>query len=215
VVAPLHCTSRAFSEDEKMRSIRERRHAGVPGGAIGEDEWGSQHRDDREVEEPGGDRMKLWIVRIALILALGCSVTLGAVAGVTTFFLAAYVVDSLAVLSLSAAAAFVLVAGGVAALAGRTLLPRGRPSRFWVPAGATGVGLLVVGLLWSALVLEPMDFPYVGMEPTEETRYWDLPTESRIAWTVTPAEHRSDRPPVIYFLVSDREGTGASTRPAG
>lgn len=85
----------------------------------------------------------------------------------------------------------VLLTGWSSRLAGR-----GISHSRWLPGITTGISLVLVALLVGPVVFTPVP-SYTPLTPTSDTRYWDLPTGSRIAYTLTPAQGEPKPTPVI------------------
>lgn len=132
--------------------------------------------------------MSKTLTTFAFTILLLSAIPLGVAAALAAFFLTAYATSSVALLTLSGALALVMMAGSVSAWAVRGLVRRQRPVWRWMPLVVTGGTFLVVGLSSSVLVFSPMEVTNTPLEPTEYTRYWELPTGSRLAYMHLPAE---------------------------
>lgn len=148
------------------------------------------------------------------LLALVLSIPLGLGAGVTAFFLAAHMTDGVAALSVAALAVGTLVTWGLSSLGIRGLTSRPAVRRA-LPHGFVSVSLLVLTLGGALLVFQPMDVEYVAMEPTADTRYWDLPTGSRIAYWHRPAGSPGQLSPVVFLHGGPGAPGGLSPGEAG
>ncbi|MGH3488382.1 MAG: alpha/beta hydrolase [Actinopolymorphaceae bacterium] len=86
-----------------------------------------------------------------------------------------------------------------------------RSWRRWLTGGVSVLTTAVVALGMGALLLAPAP-PYSPSVPTAATRFWDLPTGSRLAYTHTPA--RGERRPTPVVLVHGGPGAPASRQDA-
>lgn len=136
---------------------------------------------------------------IASALLLLVSLPAGLAAAVAAFFFAAYLTSSVPGLAAAAVASVLLVTGGLSLLGVRWLVQNPRPARVWLPGSVTAVALAITVVGGAGLVFEPMDVEYVEMTPSEDTRFWDLPTGSRIAYWLTPAPERTRPSPIIFL----------------
>jgi len=152
----------------------------------------------RDAGPPGGHPAWAVIRVCGSLVLLVFSIPVGLVTGVVAFFLAAHVTDAVMGLSVAALAMLVLVTGGLSLLGARGVTIRPAPRRILPPAFVS-VGLLALTLVGAFLAFRPMDVEYVAMEPTVDTRYWDLPTGSRIAYWQRPASGRAYSSPVVFL----------------
>lgn len=152
----------------------------------------------RDAGQHGGHRA-LAIMRASgpLVLLL-LSIPLGLVIAVVAFFLAAHVTDALMGLSVASLATLALVTGILSSLGARGITTRPTVRRV-LPLALMSVSLLLLSLGGAFLVLRPMEVEYVAMEPTADTRYWDLPTGSRIAYWHRPASGPARSSPVVFL----------------
>jgi proline iminopeptidase len=151
-----------------------------------------------------------WLKRLGLLLLVLLAVPLGVVGAVVAFFAAAYVISSIALLGLVGALALVLLTGGFSWLAARGIFAPSNRWRRWLPAAITSGTLLLAAVVSGLFVFQPMDVVYVPKEPTEQTRYWDLPNGSRLAYLLTPAEG-VPRPTPVVILHGGPGGPGSFT----
>ncbi|MGF1470612.1 MAG: alpha/beta hydrolase [Rubrobacteraceae bacterium] len=140
-------------------------------------------------------RLRRWGRLLLLLL----SVPLGVLGAVVGFFGMAFVTSSVPILALTGVLALLLLTGWLSGLACRGMFGRRRKLRRWLPVSVTGAALFVAGLTAGVLVFQPMDVSYVPKEPTDRTRYWDLPTGSRLAYALTPAEGAPKPTPVVML----------------
>jgi triacylglycerol esterase/lipase EstA (alpha/beta hydrolase family) len=141
---------------------------------------------------------KYWFRRgIAVIIALIVFVAALCAAGLAPYFLAAWSA-SIPLLALSATLAFALLAWGGAWL-GALIWHAGSRRRF-----ATAFGGILTTLFLAALyfaVLWPSPPRLAETVPFDNTRYWQLPTGSRIAYSeYDPPAGVAARPDPIVFL---------------
>lgn len=120
---------------------------------------------------------------------------LGAAAGVAALLTAAGVTESRVAASVAGATVLAAAVGGLSWWAARIIGSDPRLRR-WLPAAVTGLALAVVGTTVGVLVYVPGP-PATPMAATEATRYWDLPTGSRIAYIHTPAQGVPRVAPVV------------------
>ncbi len=128
-----------------------------------------------------------WVLVVVAVLV-------GTVGAVVVLLALVALTGSRALGATAGAVALVLGTGRLSTLAARRISRAGWPRR-WLPVAVTGVTLVaaaVVGLL----VFAPAP-PYSPSVATDDTRYWELPTGSRIAYTFTPAEGAPRPTPVI------------------
>jgi len=147
---------------------------------------------------PGGRLRRLARLFFSSLLLL-VAVPLGALGSVGGFFGAAFVTSSVPLLALAGALALLLSTGTLSWLACRGLFRHGATLRRWLPLGLAGGTLLLVGVAAGLLVFRPMDVAYVPKEPTDRTRYWELPTGSRLAYELTPARGTPEAAPVVML----------------
>lgn len=126
------------------------------------------------------------------------AVSTGVVAAVASFFAAALLTSSVVMLTLTGALALVLTTGWLSRRAARRSVKHAAWQR-WLPWGVTGATLLLASTLAALTVFRPMDVTYQSKEPTPQTRYWELPTGSRLAYTLTPAQGTPRPMPVVQL----------------
>jgi pimeloyl-ACP methyl ester carboxylesterase len=143
----------------------------------------------------------LSIVGLVLLIALGWA------AGIATFFGLARFASSIPLLSSAALLVlFALTYGAVWLVARR--FPVKRRHRFAIRIAA-GSGVLL-SVLATALVFLPLQVTAERPQPRSDTRYWSLPTGSRLAYTHFPALGPVRPTPVIFL--HGGPGTPPSTR---
>lgn len=142
-----------------------------------------------------GRHLKPW----GYLLLFPVAVLLGTLGAVGGFFAAAFVTSSIPLLVLSGALALVFLTGSLSGLAYRGVARYYRPMWRWLPPAVTAGTLLLVGVSAALLVFQPMGVTYIPKEPTDQTRYWDLPTGSRLAYSLTPAGGKAGPVPVIML----------------
>ena len=123
------------------------------------------------------------------------AIPLGAVGAAVALVTAVAVTGNRALAAVAGALAVVLVTGGLSWLAAQGISRR-RQLRRWLPVAVTAVTLVVVGMVTYILVFAPAP-THTPLTATDDTRYWDLPTGSRIAYTHTPAQGAPQPTPVI------------------
>ncbi|WP_242908145.1 alpha/beta fold hydrolase [Actinomadura terrae] len=126
----------------------------------------------------------------ALILA---GALLAPPAAIVAFLLAAAANAPLPLCAATALATAALVAGAVAYLGGRVARTRRRRLLTLLVAAGTS-GVVAVAGHW--LVFRPLGVEAVPLA-AQDTRYWQLSTGSRIAYTRTPAHGRARPEPVV------------------
>ena len=141
-------------------------------------------------------------------------VVLAALAGVPVAFAGllatAAATNSRGAAMVGAALATLVCTGGLVWLAGRWITTR-RRTRGWLTGTATAVPLVGVTVLFGALFFTAAP-PATPIQPTDEVRYWELSTGSRIAYTHFPARGTPRPTPVI--LVHGGPGAPDGPQPA-
>lgn len=140
--------------------------------------------------------------KLGYLVLLILAVPLGVLAGIVGFFGLAYLTDSIPAMLLAGALFLIFVVAWLSGKAFRGLLAAGHPLRQWLPLLTAGITVAIVSLAAHSLVLTPMMVTYQPMQPTPETRYWTLPTGSRLAYSLTPAHPAAGEPapsPVILL----------------
>lgn len=159
-------------------------------------------RDPRRVRRVAVDAFHVVLLLVAMPLGAGAAAvallatvavtasrTLGAIAGVV---------------------ALILCTGGLSLRAVRGVF-RGRPGRWmrrWVPVAVTGLALLLTATVVGVVVFAPGPRA-TPLAQTADTRYWDLATGSRIAYTFMPAARDVPRPTPVLLV---HGGPGAPGR---
>ncbi len=133
--------------------------------------------------------------RIAGWLGVAAAMPLGAAAAVAALVIVAGVTGSRLAAAVGGALALIVGTGGLA-WAAVGALARSRRGRVRAVAVVTGLAVTVVGTVVGVLVYAPAP-PYTRFPVTGEFRHWDLPTGSRIAYTVTRAKGKASSTPVI------------------
>ncbi|TDD93038.1 alpha/beta fold hydrolase [Actinomadura rubrisoli] len=124
---------------------------------------------------------------------LAAAVLLGPPAGVVAFLLAAALRAAVAPSAVIGVAAMVLVTGALALPGGRLAFRRRGRLAAALVTGATAV---LATLAMAVTFFRPLDIPAAAL-PAQNTRYWQLSTGSRIAYTLTPAHGRARPAPVV------------------
>lgn len=137
-------------------------------------------------------RMTLMVGRWSLVVT---AIALGGVGAVVALLAAAAAAGSRAAALIAAALAVVLCTGGLSWLAARGIFRNRRPRR-WLAGAVTGVTLVGVGTGTGLVMFAPAPATTL-LTATGETRYWELPTGSRIAYTQNPAQGGGKSTPVI------------------
>lgn len=139
-----------------------------------------------------------WFSQWGFPLSVFDAVLSGVVVGIGTFFLAAFVSSSVAVLIGCAVVALVVTTGFLSTRLARRHA-RDAAWRRWTPWLVTAATLGVSGAGSAWLVFRPMQVALQPKPLKTETRYWNLPTGSRIAYTRSPAEGQRRAIPVIQL----------------
>lgn len=127
-------------------------------------------------------------------LLLPITVLIGLSTGLAGLLLTAALTGSRGVALVVAGLGLVLVTWGLGRLA--TGLLAGRRLRRWLPIAVTGASVTVAATVVGGLLFAPPPH-HPPSTATADTRYWDLPTGSRIAYTHAPAAGRARPTPVI------------------
>jgi len=130
---------------------------------------------------------------LLVLLAIALGVFGGAVAVVAV---AALTADRM-LGTAAGAVALIIVSWGLAWTAARAMSRAGWLRR-WVPLVATLGTLAVGGWIGFALLFAPPP-TYTRTTLSDQVRYWDLPTGSRIAYTLTPASGPARSTPAILI----------------
>jgi proline iminopeptidase len=134
---------------------------------------------------------------LGALLLLVVALPAGLLAAVGAFFGAALLVSAVPLLTILGAIALLLVTGWLAWLSSGGLLPGRLVARRLLAGCVTGGWLLYVGLVAAATVFQPMSYTFVPKEPTADTRFWELPTGSRLAYLHIPAQGAPRPTPVV------------------
>jgi len=151
---------------------------------------------------------KLWSLRgIAAVVLLIVFVAALCASGLASYFLAAWSA-SIPLLALTATLAFALVAWGGAWL-GAIIWRATKRARFAAAFSGILTAIFVAALYFA--VLRPSPLRLADTTPFDNTRYWQLPTGSRIAYSeYDPPAGVAARPEPIVFL---HGGPGMRTGP--
>lgn len=165
-------------------------------------------RDERPPSRSGGwrtvRRVALNVGRWLLVVA---AVPLGIVAAVAALLAVAAVTESRAVTVIAEALAVVLCTGGLSWLAVRGIFRSQRPAG-WLAGAVTGVTLAAVVGITGVFVWWPGP-SYTSVTATGETRYWELPTGSRVAYTYSVHSGTGEGKPAPVILVHGGPGIPA------
>ncbi len=160
-------------------------HAPAPGPGI------DHAAEPTGPQPPRAPRQRL-VGSLLLLLTALVAVT----AALLAFLLAALLSSDVAVLAAAALAALAGVGYAVAGPAARRLAPRRTGHlRIGVAAGLA----LLVGSLAAVTVFRPTGQSATTPQPAADTRYWDLPTGSRIAYRHVPATGQRRSTPVVIL----------------
>ncbi len=132
----------------------------------------------------------LTIARRAISVTL--SAMLGAVAGSIAFFGTALFTASVTVLVVVGALVLLTVSGGLAYLSGR-----GGRRPLLLSCGVASATLVVVALSAALTVFKPLGFEPAPYGSVDGGRYWDLPTDSRVAYEFFPAAGAGETPVIM------------------
>ncbi|MFC6937964.1 alpha/beta fold hydrolase [Actinomadura yumaensis] len=121
------------------------------------------------------------------------AVILGIPVAAVSFFLAAGLGAPIPLATAGGMAATVALCGALNALGARLALRRRRGLAAGVATGCVALAVTVASVL---TVFRPLDYKPVPLPP-QATRYWQLPTGSRIAYTYTPGTGRRAPFPVV------------------
>lgn len=125
------------------------------------------------------------LVAVALILGIPVAAV--------SFFLAAGLGAPIPLATAGAMAATVALCGALNALGARLALRRRRGLAAAVATGCVALAVTVASVL---TIFRPLDYKPAPLPP-QATRYWQLPTGSRIAYTYTPGAGRRAPFPVV------------------
>ncbi|MFI0445461.1 alpha/beta fold hydrolase [Actinomadura sp. 6N118] len=130
--------------------------------------------------------------RIAGWTLVTAAVLLGLPAAVLSFLLAAAIGAPIPLAMVCGLAATVVCCAALAGLGARLSFRRRRLVTLLVTCGMAGT----VALASALTIFRPLGVAPVPLPP-QATRYWDLPTGSRIAYTMTPGTGRRSATPIV------------------
>jgi proline iminopeptidase len=142
--------------------------------------------------------MRVWLKKWQFPLSVFDAALTGIVVGIAAFFAAAFVSSSVAVLILCAALALVITTAWLSTRTARNHVQDANRRR-WTPCIITAATLALAATASAWFVFRPMAVALQPKLETSQTRYWDLPTGSRIAYTHSPALGKPRATPVILL----------------
>lgn len=135
--------------------------------------------------------------RIGSGILLGCSIPIGFVAALIALVAVAQATGNRLLAIAAAMAALIATTGGLSLLAMRGAT-RSRRLRNWISGCVTCA--MAAGFAAAAWLMLLAPAPaYSPLPVSENTRYWELPTGSRIAYTLAPAQGNRRPEPVILI----------------
>jgi pimeloyl-ACP methyl ester carboxylesterase len=155
----------------------------------------------RLARRPALRRLSIWCLRIALVMALLLTPLIGMVGALLTFYASAPLTDPLGpasvwVMLALATIALLLIAGAAAFSIAGGLGIRQRRRFARIVAGGT---LSVLAVLVGVVMHQPPTAPESIPQPRPDTRYWDLPTGSHLAYTHFSALGTPHPTPIIFL----------------
>ncbi|WP_144128209.1 alpha/beta fold hydrolase [Catellatospora sichuanensis] len=138
---------------------------------------------------------RIWRVALAALL-LFAAVLIGLLASLLLLTMTASLTGSRGLALLAAGLGLALTTWILGRFATRLLAGHGL--RRWLPIAVSGATVVVAAIVVGGLLFAPSP-SYLPSTATTDTRYWDLHTGSRIAYTHTPAAGLARPTPVILI----------------
>jgi len=139
-----------------------------------------------------------WIRQFGGWFVIILGVLIGLIGAIVTFFGTAYLVSSPVLLLLMALLICFASSGGLTWI-GLTITQRARPQRRTIALSTGAIVTLIVGVLIAATVLRRLPGSSGTPRPRSTTRYWSLPTGSRIAYSMYPAVGPHKPTPIVFL----------------